>query len=236
MPARILVGHAGLSYATATQLTLRLDHAAALDAVREEVDLPRDFGSEFIESRLLFEVQSMARSKEEYLLRPDLGRKLCETARETITNQCRAAVDVQIAIGDGLSAAAIAAQVPQLLPRLEAGIKARGWTLGQTLFIRYCRVGIMNDLGDLLRPRVVVLLIGERPGLATAESLSAYMAWQPRAGQTDADRNLISNIHSAGISADSAATRLVALIQQFFEKQASGVAIKEDPSTPLAGP
>lgn len=235
-PARILVGRAGLSYRTAEQLALRLDHAAALDAVRKEVDLQVDFGPEFIESRRVFEVQTQARSKEEYLLRPDLGRKLSEAARDTITRHCPAAVDVQIAIGDGLSAAAVAAQAPHLLPLLEAGAQAHGWTLGQTMFIRYCRVGIMNDLGDLLLPRVVILLIGERPGLATAESLSAYLAWRPRAGQTDADRNLISNIHAAGLPPELAAPRILALVEQFFQKQLSGVTIKDDASSRRIGP
>jgi ethanolamine ammonia-lyase small subunit len=235
-PARILVGRAGLSYPTAEQLALRLDHAAALDAVRKEVDLQRDLGTEFVNSRRLFEVQTSACSKEEYLLRPDFGRKLSDAARESILNACRASADVQIAIGDGLSASAVAAQVPQLLPLLEASMRARGWTLGQTMFIRYCRVGIMNDLGDLLLPRVVILLIGERPGLATAESLSAYLAWQPRAGQTDADRNLISNIHAAGVPPLLAAPRILALVEQLFEKQTSGVTIKDDAPSRLSGP
>jgi ethanolamine ammonia-lyase small subunit len=136
-------------------------------------------------------------------------------------------VDLQIAIGDGLSAAAVTAQVPALLPLLEAGAKERGWKFGQTFVIRHCRVGVLNDLGDALNPAVVVLLIGERPGLASAESLSAYMAFRPRTGHTDAERNLISNIHARGIAPRAASDRILALAEQMMRAQTSGVAIKE---------
>jgi len=136
-------------------------------------------------------------------------------------------VELQVAIGDGLSAAAVVSQVPALLPLLEAGANERGWTFGQPFVIRHCRVGVLNDLGAALDPAVVVLLIGERPGLASAESLSAYMAFRPRAGHTDAHRNLISNIHARGIASRVAAERIVALADQMMRAQASGVAIKE---------
>jgi ethanolamine ammonia-lyase small subunit len=108
--------------------------------------------------------------------------------------------------------------------------KARllGWTLGQPFAIRYCRVGVMNPVGELLRAKVVVLLIGERPGLATAESLSAYMAYQPRAGHNDSKRNLISNIHVRGVSTEAAAMRIIDLAEQMMRRQTSGVEIKEE--------
>jgi ethanolamine ammonia-lyase small subunit len=134
---------------------------------------------------------------------------------------------VQIVLGDGLSAAAVVRQVPLLLPLLEAELKHRGWHLGQTLLVRHCRVGIINDIGDLLAPGAIVLLIGERPGLATAESLSAYLAYRPRSGHTDANRNLISNIHSRGVSSTDAALRIANLIGQMRAQQTSGTAIKE---------
>lgn len=100
--------------------------------------------------------------------------------------------------------------------------------MGQSFAVRYCRVGIMNDIGDLLVPRLILLLIGERPGLATAESLSAYMAYSPKSGQTDADRNLISNIHSRGVQIPAAATRIINLAAQILELRSSGTAVKED--------
>ena len=132
---------------------------------------------------------------------------------------------MQLVIGDGLSAQAVRAQVPLLLPALESAIPQQGWSLGQTIAVRYCRVGLMNEIGELLSPRVVVLLIGERPGLATSESLSAYLAFCPRFGHTDAQRNLISNIHARGIPPSIAASRIVAAIRRLMESGASGVGI-----------
>lgn len=226
-PARIFVGRSGPAYVTATQLALRADHAFALDAVHDEVDLARDFSADFVRLRKLFVVQSQARDKQEFLLRPDLGRRLSDAARDEIACRCPQHADVQIILGDGLSAAAVIKQVPPLLPLVEAEFLRRGWKLGQTFLVRYCRVGIMNDIGELLDPEVVVLLIGERPGLATAESLSAYLAYRPRAGHTDAQRNLISNIHARGIPCEAASARIAALVAQMRQKQTSGVAVKE---------
>jgi ethanolamine ammonia-lyase small subunit len=227
-PARILVGRAGPSYRTATQLELRRDHAAALDAVHAEIDMERDLGSELVRQFQLFEVRTRAGSKQEYLLRPDLGRRLDESARERIRKTCAPGCVLQVAIGDGLSAAAVPAQVPALLPLLEEEARHRGWSFGRPFFIRHCRVGVLNDIGDIVDPEVVVLLIGERPGLATAESLSAYMAYRPRPGHTDAQRNLISNIHSRGVGREEAARRILDLVEQMRRRQTSGVVIKEE--------
>jgi ethanolamine ammonia-lyase small subunit len=142
-----------------------------------------------------------------------------------------------VVIGDGLSAAAVAAQVPRLLPLLEAGARQRGWNFGRPFAVRYCRVGVLNDIGELLDPAVVVLLIGERPGLATAESLSAYMAYRPRPGHTDAQRNLVSNIHDRGVPPAAAAPRILALADTMRRLQTSGVEVKEDLSgAGLSGP
>src|ERR1700692_650460 len=199
-PARILAGRAGAAYRTSTQLELREAHAAARDAVRAELDLETVFGAMFIKKWKLFEVCTEARSKGEYLLQPDLGRRLNETSRQELAGRCSRGDDIQIAIGDGLSVTAVAAQVPSLLPLLEEGARARGWTVGNPFLIRHCRVGVLNEIGELLAPKVAVLLIGERPGLATAESLSAYMAYRPGKTHTDANRNLISNIHSRGLN------------------------------------
>lgn len=232
-PARILAGRAGPAYRTATQLELRQDHAAALDAVHAELDLARDLGLAFVERWGLFEVQTQATSRQEYLMRPDLGRRLSDPARKELRRRCPRGADLQVAVGDGLSAAAVIAQVPALLPLLAEGARARRWCLGQPFVVRHCRVGILNDLGELLDPAVVVLLIGERPGLATAESLSAYMAYRPRPGHTDAQRNLLSNIHARGVGIEEAARRILALAEKMRAAQASGVAIKED--LPAAG-
>jgi ethanolamine ammonia-lyase small subunit len=227
-PARVLADRTGAAYRTGTQLQLRHDHAAARDAVRAEFDLERDFGREFIHRWKLFAVSTMAGSKDEYLQRPDLGRRLNEDARAQIGAQCPSNADIQIVIGDGLSVTAVSAQIPLLLPLLAEKAESRGWKMGLSFAVHYCRVGVMNDVGELLKPKVVVLLIGERPGLATAESLSAYMAYQPRTGNNDANRNLISNIHARGVNTEAAASRIVDLADQMMRAKISGVGLKEE--------
>lgn len=227
-PARILQGRVGTAYRTQTQLTLRLDHAFARDAVHAELTL-NDLGSQDLIQRLgLFEVQTQASNKSEYLMRPDLGRSFSSNSRDEILKQCPTQANLQIVIGDGLSATAVICQVPRLLPELEKSARGRGWTTGKPFLIRHCRVGILNEIGELLNPEVVVLLIGERPGLATSESLSAYMAYRPRSGHTDAERNLISNIHDRGVSHPEAVGRILGLADQMQAMGCSGVRIKEE--------
>jgi ethanolamine ammonia-lyase small subunit len=227
-PARVLVDHAGPAYLTSTQLELRAAHAAARDAVRSELELERDLGADFVRAWNLFEVSTLAGSKDQYLLRPDLGRQLSETGKRNIRARCLEEADLQIVIGDGLSVTAVSTQAPRLLPLIVTAGKKRGWRTGQPFVVRHCRVGVMNDIGELLHPRVVVLLIGERPGLATAESLSAYMGFEPRNGHSDANRNLISNIHRRGVPAEIAAARIIALADQMIVRKVSGVSLKEN--------
>ena len=233
-PARLLVGRVGTAYRTETLLKLREDHAAARDAVRAEVDLLSAFGMDRIAGFLLFNAQTRAGSKDEYLRRPDLGRKLSGDSAELVRSRCPAGQDLQVVIGDGLSATAVAAQAPTLLDGLCGAANERGWSFGRPFLVRYCRVGVMNDVGELLRPEAVVLLVGERPGLATAESLSAYLAFRPRAGHTDADRNLVSNIHARGVSAEQAVARVMSLAEQFRTLGRSGTGITEV-AAPLTG-
>jgi ethanolamine ammonia-lyase small subunit len=227
-PARLLTGRSGAAYRTNTQLQLRQAHAAARDAVRAELNLFTDLGGDFVRKWNLFEVSSCATNKDEYLLRPDLGRHLKDACRAELTSGCGRGNDLQIVIGDGLSVTAVAAQVPQLLPLLCEGAKTRGWSVGQIFVIRHCRVGILNEIGELLAPKVVVLLIGERPGLATAESLSAYMAYLPKMSDTDAERNLISNIHVRGVSAEQATQRVLNLAAAMMKTQKSGCQLREE--------
>jgi ethanolamine ammonia-lyase small subunit len=219
-PARLLLGRAGAAYPTKELLDLRRAHATAKDAVLAECDFAKLFPD-------LVTVSTRAQSKEEYLLRPDLGRLLSDSARTQLRQSCRREGQLQVVVGDGLSATAVQAQVPRLLPLLTSGAEARGWSVGLTFAVRHCRVGVMNDIGDLLEPEVLVLLIGERPGLATAESLSAYMAYRPRAGHTDADRNVISNIHVRGTPLDHGAERIVNLAAQMMNCALSGTALNE---------
>jgi len=226
-PARLLVGRSGAAYRTGTQLDLRAAHANARDAVRAELDLEKQLGADFVNRWGLFEVCTRAKSKDEFLLRPPLGRSFSQTSRSDLLKHCRPMNDLQIAVGDGLSVAAVSAQVPTLVPLLQEGATAQGWTVGQTFVVRHCRVGILNEIGELLHPKVAILLIGERPGLATAVSLSAYLAYSPIAGHTDADRNLISNIHDRGIKPDAAASRILNLAAQMMKAKGSGSQLRE---------
>jgi ethanolamine ammonia-lyase small subunit len=227
-PARIFVER-GASYSTDMQLELRNARASAVDAVWTEFDLQRDFPAEFVSQWGLFEVSTRAETKSQFLLRPDFGRRLDAASESVLVERCVKTPDLQIVIGDGLSGAALTEQVPGLFPLLIQRAQANGWTVGATFVARHCRVGVMNQIGDLLSPRVMVLLIGERPGLAAAASLSAYMAYKPHSGQTDADRNLISNIQAHGVGVESAAERITGLLEQMMAGERSGTSLKEDP-------
>jgi ethanolamine ammonia-lyase small subunit len=227
-PARLLAGRNGAAYRTNTQLELREAHAAARDAVRAELNLVADPGDDFVRKWNLFEVCTRVGSKDEYLLRPDLGRHLDDASRAEVNRRCTTGCDLQVVIGDGLSVIAVAKQVPPLVPLLCEGATTRGWSVGPIFVIRHCRVGILNEIGELLSPTVVILLIGERPGLATAESLSAYMAYRPKTSDTDADRNLVSNIHARGMSIEDAAHRILNLAALMMKTHTSGYRLREE--------
>ena len=226
-PARLLAGRAGASYLTQTQLDLRAAHASARDAIRVELDLDRHFGDAFVRDYGLFEARTQASDKDSYLLHPELGRQFSEESRRAISQRCPKGCDLQIVFGDGLSVTALASQGPALFRLLMEGADSRGWSVGQALAVRHCRVGILNEIGELLESEVVVLLIGERPGLATAESLSAYMAYRPERSHTDADRNLISNIHPRGVNTQQAAVRILNFAARMMETRTSGFRLPE---------
>jgi ethanolamine ammonia-lyase small subunit len=231
-PARLFVGRTGAAYPTRTQLELREAHAAARDAVGAELETGAIFSTSFLEQWRLFEVSTKAANKEEFLLRPHLGRHFADSAGTEILSRCSKGNDFQIVIGDGLSVPAVAAHVPGLMPLLYQSAIKRGWTVGQTFVVRYCRVGILNEIGELLSPKIVVLLIGERPGLATADSLSAYMAYCPDSSQTDAHRNLVSNIHARGLSPEEATDRIVHLAELMITARSSGWNLGFDEANP----
>lgn len=226
-PARLLICRAGTAYRTSTQLQLRADHAFAKDALNATFSLDETPMKELAERFDLFEVESEATSREEYLARPDKGRRLADGVAETLRENCPSGVDLQVVIGDGLSPLAVTSQVPALLEPLLNHAAARGWSVGRPFVIRNCRVGAMNDIGEALDAQNVVLLIGERPGLATAESLSAYLAHRPRTGDTDAQRNLVSNVHPGGVTAEDAVWRILGLVDAFMIQGRSGFMVKE---------
>src|SRR5437762_12798909 len=151
-PARVFVGRSGAGYRTATELELQRAQAAAADAVRSEMNLIGDVGAELVRQLGIFEVATEANTKVEYIANPALGRRFRTDTREEIARRCTPGAEFQLAIGDGLSVAAVSAQVPRLLPLLIAAAKTRSWSVGQVFAIRYCRVGILNEIGELLHP------------------------------------------------------------------------------------
>lgn len=227
-PARIRVGRAGTAYPTSLLLQLRADHATARDAVHSEVDYSSGDLAESLSGSEPIHLSSAAGDRNEYLVRPDLGRVLSTESRAELARHGTPEADMQIVVGDGLSGTAVLRQVPLLLPRLVNGANARGWTCGRVVTVENCRVGVMNDVGRILGSGVVIVLIGERPGLRAADSLSAYMGWRPGPGDTDADRNLVANIHARGVRPEEASDRILDLAAQMHVRRYSGVAIKEN--------
>jgi len=220
--ARIGVGRAGPRYSTFALLLCQGDHALTQDALRRDVD------QHVLDDLDLFTVHTnITGGKHEYLLHPDRGRQLSDAAKQTMHAQCTPSPHIQLVVGDGLSAAAVEANVRAMLPALRQGAEAAGWSVGTPFFIKHCRVGVLNDIGEVLKPDVVILLIGERPGLGRTASLSAYMAYRPKAGDTDADRDVVSNIFSnGGTDPLVGAACIMQLAQKMMQYQASGVKLK----------
>jgi ethanolamine ammonia-lyase small subunit len=220
--ARIGVGRAGPRYSTASLLLFQGDHAVTQDALYRDVD------QKLLDQFNLFTVQTkITGGKQEYLLRPDLGRLLNDDAKRIINEKCQKNVNIQLCVGDGLSAAAIEANLRQIFPVIKQGVQTAGLTFGTPFFVKYARVGVMNDIGELVKPDVVILLIGERPGLGRAESMSAYMGYKPKYGDTDADRDVVCNIfENGGTNPLEAGAFVVQLAQTMRKSQASGVKLK----------
>jgi ethanolamine ammonia-lyase small subunit len=171
----------------------------------------------------LFTVATMAADREEYLLRPDLGRRLSEDARREIAERCTRNPTVQIVVGDGLSAAAINNNLEAILPVITRGLEGAGVSVGTPFFVENARVGVINDIGEVLGADVVVILIGERPGLGIADAMSAYMGFRPAPGKTDADRDLICMITThGGTNPLEAGAYVVDFIKRMLDHQASG--------------
>jgi len=220
-PARIGVWRAGTRPTVDTWLRFRIDLAAAKDAVLQEVE------HETIEKLGLFTVQTTATSKDEYLTRPDYGRKLSEEARAALLENCEKGVDVQLVVADGLSSSAIDANALDFIPAFEAAIKNYGLKMGTPFFVKYGRVALMDDIGELLGPTVVVELVGERPGLVTAKSMSAYMCYKPNKETIESDRTLVSNIHDGGMPAAEAGAHVASIVKKIYDAKASGLKLNE---------
>lgn len=219
-PARLGIGRAGARYRTATMLRVRADHAAAQDAVFSDVS------EEFIKKNGFVFVQTMCKDKDEYLTRPDLGRRFDTKELDVIRNTSKDHAKVMIIVGDGLSSSAIEANVENMIPAIKQGLQMHGITIGPILFIKYARVGAMDSIGEVTGSDVICMLVGERPGLVTSESMSAYIAYKPRHGLAEAKRTVISNIHKGGTTAVEAGAHAAELMIKMLEKKASGIDLK----------
>ena len=218
-PARLGSGRAGPRYKTLTMLRFRADHAAAQDAVFSQV--PEDYA----QKNGLVAVQTKCKSKDEYLTRPDHGRCFDEENQKMIRSSISGTPKVQVVVGDGLSSAAIQANAMDCLAAMTDGLKARGITLGKSLFVRYCRVGAGDAVGDVTGCELVCVLVGERPGLVTDKSMSAYITYQPHTGVSESSRTVVSNIHAQGTPAVEAGAYIAELIDTILKKKVSGVGL-----------
>ena len=218
-PARVGSGRAGPRYKTLTMLRFRADHAAAQDAVFSQV--PEDYAQE----NGLIAVQTKCRDKDEYLTRPDLGRVFDKENAEKLKQAIPNAPKVLIVVGDGLSSAAIQANAMDCMAAIRDGLKTKGIETDRAVFVRYCRVGAGDAIGSITGCELVCMLVGERPGLVTDKSMSAYITYQPRTGVSESSRTVVSNIHAQGTPAVEAGAHIAQLIDTILEKKVSGVGL-----------
>lgn len=216
-PARIGIGRAGTRMKTNSLLRFRIDHAAAQDAVL------RGVSEEVISGLNLPILHTKADTMERYLMDLDAGRQLDEASVEWIRKNCPTKKQVQIIVCDGLSSSAVEANIPDLLPAFIQGLEMNHISYGKPIFIKRSRVWVQDQVAQLVDCDVVISLIGERPGLATAESLSAYMVYRPTEQTVEADRTVISNIHRGGTPPIEAGAYLSDLIKDILTVKVSGV-------------
>jgi len=218
--ARICIGKAGCRMKTETYLRFRADHAIAMDAVWSDVDeaVTDSFG--------FLKVQSLCQSKDEYITRPDLGRRFSPETLQEISEKCRHDADVQIIAGDGLSSPAITANLPDIYPMLLDGLQEKGYLVGDPIFVKYARVATMDRISEALHAKITIILIGERPGLATGESMSAYMAYEASTEKPESQRTVVSNIHKKGLPPVEAGAQIISIIETMMQKKKSGIELK----------
>ncbi len=219
--ARIGVGRAGPRLKTQTQLALRADHAAARDSVFADVS------EDLIRKLNIPSFTTCCTDRNEHLTRPDLGRKFSKETEDSIKSACSSNPDVQFIISDGLSSKSIEANIENVLPSVIDGVKALGYSVGTPFFVKFGRVGCMDHACEIIGSKVTCIFIGERPGLGTAESMSAYITYNSKVGMPEANRTVVSNIHSGGITAVEAGAYLAEVIDLIMKNKASGVNLKK---------
>ncbi len=219
-PSRIGIWRAGPRYKTETALRFRADHAAAQDSVFSDVS------EEFLKDMNLSSIKTLCTNKDEYITRPDLGRKFSEENINKIKSSCMKKPQVQIYVSDGLSSAAIEANIRDILPAIMQGLDSYNLKVGTTFFVKYGRVGAMDVISEALEADVTCVLIGERPGLITAESMSAYIAYKATVNMSESRRTVISNIHKGGTSPVEAGAHIAEIIKEMLDKKVSGIDLK----------
>ncbi|MBU3088751.1 ethanolamine ammonia-lyase subunit EutC [Clostridium gasigenes] len=219
-PARVGIWRAGPRYKTITSLRFRADHAAAQDSVFSDVS------EEFVKEMNFIKVNTICKDKDQYITRPDFGRQFSDESKDIMRKSLNKNSKVQIVIGDGLSSAAIEANVKDILPAIIQGLKGYGIDAGPSIFVKYCRVPAMDVISEITGADVTLLLVGERPGLVTAESMSAYIAYKATVGMPEARRTVISNIHKGGTTAVEAGAHIAELVKTMIDKKASGIDLK----------
>ncbi len=215
--ARIGVWRTGTRPLTKTMLKFRADHGVAQDAVLSHVD------QGILDSMGFLQLESKVADKDEFLTRPDLGRVLSDDSIAKLKQEAPQGAQVQIVVGDGLSAKAIDANIQDVLTVCKQGLQNLGYNLGKDIFVKNARVGIVNCIGEILKPELILLLIGERPGLGTAESMSAYLTYHPTMETVEAQRTMISNIHKGGIPPVEAGAQIASLVEKIITQKTSGL-------------
>jgi ethanolamine ammonia-lyase small subunit len=226
-PARVALGRAGPSLPTSALLDFTLDHARARDAVHAAFDakaLVAQFAGLGIAAN---EVHSRAGNRRDYLRRPDLGRRLDEMSAEQLARVEASAGTLAIVIGDGLSAAAVHAHAVDLMRHLVPRLEALQVAVGSVVVASGARVALGDEIGAIVNAAMVIVLIGERPGLSAPDSLGAYLTFAPALGRTDADRNCVSNIHRAGLTYEEAAFKIAWLAREGLKRRVTGVNLKD---------
>ena len=219
-PARLGSGRAGPRYKTLTMLRFRADHAAARDAVFSQVR------EDYAEKQGLIALQTTCADKDEYLTRPDKGRRFDNENVAKLRSAISGTPQVQLVVGDGLSSAAIEANAADCMAAIQDGLKLQNIQCGQGIFVKYCRVGAGDAVGDITGCQVVCVLIGERQGLVTDKSMSAYITYKPHTGISESARTVVSNIHAQGTPAVEAGAFIAELIGKILEKKVSGVELQ----------
>ena len=219
-PARIGVGRAGPRQNCKTLLRFRADHAASMDAVFNDVS------ADTIQEMNLLPLQSLAAGRQEFLMDPALGRTLDDASSNAVKSTCQKNPDVQIIVADGLSSTAVEANIRDLLPALIQGINGLGMSLGTPVFVKFGRVGVMDHMAELVNSKVTINLIGERPGLVTGESYSAYITYAGKIGMPEASRSVVSNIYHGGTPPAEAGAHIADLCRRIMAAKTSGMELK----------